>query len=256
MKKPFCIITCVRNESHFLPLWIKYYSQTFSHEDMFVIDNDSDDGSTEDISCNIIPFHSEYSLDYQVLVDKVNEVSKGLLEKYECIVYTDVDEFLVPKGGKNLKSYLEWFVNSGEEYITAYGYDIYHVFEDEGPINLDKPILQQRNSMLVGFDKTLITKKFLNWQIGFHVCNYDQNFGEIYIVHLHYFDFDLHNNRKMMYSRMTTNPDQDSFGWHNRIFNPEGLEDHFRSVRDRRFEWLSEKRSGLVEIPHDIKKAF
>ena len=40
------VLTMVYNESVFLPIWLRYYSRFFAPEDIYVLDHQSDDGST------------------------------------------------------------------------------------------------------------------------------------------------------------------------------------------------------------------
>ena len=37
----------MHNEAVFLPLWLRYYSRFFAPEDIYVLDNETTDGSTE-----------------------------------------------------------------------------------------------------------------------------------------------------------------------------------------------------------------
>src|SRR4029078_6916324 len=40
------VLTIAQNESLFLPVWLGYYSRFFNPDDVYVLDHDSDDGST------------------------------------------------------------------------------------------------------------------------------------------------------------------------------------------------------------------
>ena len=270
MKKNFAIITCVKNESHFLPLWMNYYSRFINVEDIYVIDNDSNDGSTDNLKCNKIPLHLEYSLDYDSIVNRVNSLHEELIEMYEYVIYTDVDEFIIPKDGRTLGNFLDSIKGSDKRFFTTNGYNVYHNIDDEDPIDLNKPILLQRKYMLKnqGYDKTLISKVPMGWSPGFHECRYDNVYFEdedgnphrinetgkpnhedgLYLLHLHYFDLDLHNKKKKGYQNLSINPFQSHFAPHNKIFLEEELVNHFKST-------LSES-SGLIEIPEIIKESF
>ena len=46
-RKRRAVVTMVHNESVFLPIWLRYYSRFFAPEDIYVLDNDSTDGSTD-----------------------------------------------------------------------------------------------------------------------------------------------------------------------------------------------------------------
>ena len=44
-RKRRAVVTIVHNEPVFLPLWLRYYSRFFAAEDIYVLDNQSTDGS-------------------------------------------------------------------------------------------------------------------------------------------------------------------------------------------------------------------
>lgn len=268
MKKNFAIITCVRNESHFLPIWLSYYSKYFENEDIFIIDNDSTDGSTSNLDCNVIDFHTDYFTDAPLLAKRVNELHTELLEKYEFVLYTDIDEFIIPKDGRSLGEFLLEALDSERRFYTCTGYNIYHVIEEEPDLDLGRPILQQRKYMYkdIGYDKTLISRVQPNWGPGFHDANNfdwipvedeDGNVTRIfetgkpnhddgiYLIHLHYFDFKLHHAKKMSFAGSKLHPHQGHMTQQNKIFNEEELTMHFKEqVRDK---------SILETIPDQIK---
>src|ERR1700712_6045729 len=47
-------ITFCRDEGRMLPLWIRYYGGQFGVENLFVVDDNSEDGSTDDLACNVL----------------------------------------------------------------------------------------------------------------------------------------------------------------------------------------------------------
>ena len=268
MKRNFAIITCVRDESHFLPIWLSYYSKYFESEDIFIIDNDTTDGSTSNLDCNVINFHTDYFNDVSVLAKRVNELHTELLESYKFVIYTDVDEFIIPKDGRSLGEFLLEALDSERRFYTCTGYNIYHVIEEEPDLDLGRPILQQRKYMYkdIGYDKTLISRVQPNWGPGFHDANNfdwipvedeDGNVTRIfetgkpnhddgiYLIHLHYFDFKLHHAKKMSFAGSKLHPHQGHMTQQNKIFNEEELTMHFKEkVKDK---------SILETIPDQIK---
>src|SRR5436190_17272313 len=40
-------LTMVQNEAVFLPIWLRYYSRFFGPDDLYVLDHDTSDGSTD-----------------------------------------------------------------------------------------------------------------------------------------------------------------------------------------------------------------
>ncbi|MEO5652825.1 MAG: glycosyltransferase family 2 protein, partial [Marmoricola sp.] len=47
-------ITFCRDEGRMLPLWIKYYGAQFGVENLYVVDDNSEDGSTDDLPCDVL----------------------------------------------------------------------------------------------------------------------------------------------------------------------------------------------------------
>ena len=47
LRKRRAVVTIVHNEPVFLPIWLGYYSRFFAAEDIYVLDNESTDGSTD-----------------------------------------------------------------------------------------------------------------------------------------------------------------------------------------------------------------
>ena len=47
--KKIAAFTLARNEPIFLRVWCNYYGRFFPHEDIFILNNSSDDGSIEEI---------------------------------------------------------------------------------------------------------------------------------------------------------------------------------------------------------------
>ena len=59
MKKKSAVFTIVKNENYFLPIWIKHYKKYFNESDMYVLDHQSNDASTNNLSVNVVPVINE-----------------------------------------------------------------------------------------------------------------------------------------------------------------------------------------------------
>ena len=46
-KKKCAVFTIVKNENYFLPIWLKHYKRYFDNSDIYVLDHQSNDGSTD-----------------------------------------------------------------------------------------------------------------------------------------------------------------------------------------------------------------
>ncbi len=91
----------VHNEPFFLPIWLRYYSRFFAAEDIYVLDNDSTDGSTDRDGFVRIPV-SHDRVDHTWMVRTIEELQHELLERYDVVLVTDVDEIVIahPRAGR------------------------------------------------------------------------------------------------------------------------------------------------------------
>ena len=134
------LITMVHNEAVFLPIWLRYYSRFFAPGDIYVLDNDSTDGSTDRDGFVRIPVVHD-SVDHVWMVRTIEELQHELQERYDVVLVTDVDEIVapVPEWG-TLGAYLDRF---DEESVNCLGYEILHM-PGEAALDVDRPILDQR----------------------------------------------------------------------------------------------------------------
>jgi hypothetical protein len=195
------IITMVHNEPVFLPIWHAYYSRFFRPEDIYVLDNDSTDGSTQRSGFVRIPVVHD-SVDHTWMVRTIEGLQRRLLERYEIVVVTDVDEIIAPAPVRGtLGSYLDDF---DEEWVNCLGYELLHLRDREPPLRLDRPILDQRSSWYFNgaYDKAALATVPMTWRPGFHGRE-DFHFNpdpDLRLIHLHRMDYDLclerHRTRK------------------------------------------------------------
>jgi hypothetical protein len=135
------VITMVHDEPVFLPLWLRYYARWFAPEDIFVLDNETTDGSTDGPGFVRIPVVRD-AVDHEWMVRTIQGLQHELLDRYDVVLVTDVDEIVapVPECG-TLGEYLDAF---DEEWVNCLGYEIIHMRDREPPLDLGRPILDQR----------------------------------------------------------------------------------------------------------------
>ncbi len=186
------VITIVNNEAIMFPIWLTYYSRFFAAEDIYVLDNDSTDGSTASGGFVRIPI-SGRGLDNLWMVAKVQELQHELLDRYDVCVVTDVDEIIAPapKLG-TLDDYLDRF---DEEWVNCLGYEVIHLKEFEDPLRLDRPILDQRRHWFFNdtYDKPAVATSPMSWRPGFHGRT-DLHFRldpDLRLIHLHRMDYEI-----------------------------------------------------------------
>ena len=195
-RQPVCrsraVVTMVRDEPEFLPIWLEYYSRFFAPEDIYVLDHQTSDGSTSRGGFNRVPvvrpvFSERWFTELRA------EFQHGLLRTYDLVVVCDVDEIIapLPKWG-HLGKYLDRF---DEDFVNCRGYELLHVPEREVPLDPGRPVLQQRRHWFRNplYDKPSVATVPMQWGLGFHrradgLVSYDP---DLYLIHLHRMDYDL-----------------------------------------------------------------
>src|SRR4051794_9215604 len=130
LKRDRAIVTMVRNESLFLPIWLSYYSQFFHPEDIYVLDHETNDGSTARRGFVRIPVSRPY-VDLGWFRDIVQQQQHMLLEKYRIFLCTDVDEIVAPDPRiATLADYMDRFE---ADFVNCRGYEVIHLKDAEPP---------------------------------------------------------------------------------------------------------------------------
>ena len=196
------IITIVNNESVLFPIWLRYYARFFAADDIYVLDNESTDGSTVRDGFVRIPVVRD-GLDNLWMVGQVQELQHELLDRYDLVVVTDVDEIVAPTPAHGtLGQYLDRF---DEEWVNCLGYQVIHCQHHEPPLRLDRSILSQRGHWFFDdiYDKPAVATVPMTWRPGFHGRS-DFHFNlepDLRLIHLHRMDYDICLERHRVRSR-------------------------------------------------------
>jgi hypothetical protein len=263
MKKKCAVFTIVKNEDYFLPIWIKHYQRFFDNSDIYVLDHQSDDDSTNNLDVNVVEVINELTFDHQWLVDTVENFQSKLLEEYECVLFAEADEIIYCLE-KPLDEMIDDFLNNTEnDCVRAHGYEIKQ--NNELNISHNDLIIPNRNYWYESgnYSKTLLSKVRLNWIWGFHYpikdksklwsdgnainiefinkkTNKDYN---LFLLHLHRLDFKLMRERHKKRSKW--NHRNDGGGGHNLTDDINTLETYFNDIT-----------AELKEIPEEHKIAL
>jgi hypothetical protein len=186
------------NEEDFFPIWRDHYGRNFEYQNLFVIDDGSVDAlSATDSRINVIRRERKVPFDEKERAKIVSSLVSELLNYYNYVIFTDVDEILVvnPSIGVTLKEYIE---RSNEDFLTPKGFNVLHRFSVESPLNIDEPLFTQRK--YVQFDpwycKTNISRVPLQFSPGFHSTDKPFNLHEkLYLFHLRAFDLGIAQRR-------------------------------------------------------------
>lgn len=214
------VVTIVHDEPVFLPIWLGYYSRFFAPGDIYVLDNDTSDGSTSGGGFVRIPVtHDE--VDHTWMVRTIEGLQHELLGRYDVVLVTDVDEIVAPVPERGtLGEYLDRF---DEEWVNCLGYEILHLRDREPPLDPARPILDQRRHWFFndGYDKAALATVPMSWRPGFHGrSDFQYNLDpDLRLIHLHRMDYDLCLARHRHRSRRAWAPEDAEKGWagHNRI---------------------------------------
>jgi hypothetical protein len=254
-KKKCAIFVMVKNENVFLPIWLKYYSRYIDGRDVYVFDHRSTDGSVQEclknFTFNVIRLDYPLSFDHIWFKFVADTVQKKLFDHYEYVIFTDVDEIILPDINKyrGLDDYIQ---KLDKNYVRCIGYELIHLPDKEKPYNTSQSILSQRRFWYYThwYNKTLISNQPLNWEIGFHeVPDRESNFdNDLMLIHFHKLDFELCWKTSFERARLKW-PQEDIInnrGWQNRLTDVDKFRDYYEG-------WPEGFK--IEEIPEELRKS-
>jgi hypothetical protein len=213
-------LTIVHNEPVFFPVWLGYYSRFFAADDIYVLDHETSDGSTVRDGYVRIPVTHE-TVDHTWMVRTIEEHQHELLDRYDVVLVTDVDEIVAPDPEfGTLGNYIDGFE---EEFVNCLGYELIHLVDREGPYDPSRKVLDQRGYWFANdvYDKPALATEPMRWQPGFHRRE-DGRWRldpDPYMIHLHRMDYEICLARHHYRQGRAWNDRDLALGWarHNRI---------------------------------------
>ncbi|CAF2463298.1 unnamed protein product [Rotaria sp. Silwood2] len=211
------VLTICRSEGVYLSIWLTYYRRYFADEDIYILDNDSTDGSTSKLSVNVIHVHSEKYFDHLWLVDTVQKKVQDLLDNgYKYVLFCEVDEIVVPDPAIYPLGLIDYIKRTNFSVVRVKAYDIRHNVTFEPKLKLNGSILQQRLYWMrhPAYDKPLLTSRSLHWAVGFHTCKEPATKDENLIMfHLQRMDHDFYMKRTSWKSQQNFKMEDLRRGW-------------------------------------------
>jgi hypothetical protein len=185
-------MTMVYNEGAMLRRWLQHYGGHLGHKNLLVLDDGSNDGSTDDIGAAGRIRLPRGEFDDGIRADFVSNLQAALLKFFSAVIYTDCDEFLIPDPRK-FANLAEYIGRTSPDCIRALGLDVFHDRTKEGRLAADVPLLAQRRYCRFYSDmcKPLVTKVPVRWVAGFHAADKAAQVDpELFLIHLKYADYD------------------------------------------------------------------
>ena len=229
------VFTIVQNETRFLPLWLKHYSRHFDRSDIYVLDHDSTDGSTDGLEdhCNVVKVHRDKSFDHMWLKGTVQDFMAFLLRSYSAVLFTDVDEMIAPDPDRypDLPTYM---ARTEGPAACCTGYNVVHYPEEEPALDFNQPVLRQREYWHPSpqYSKRLLGRVPLAWNVGLH-----QEFNvpsaapdpDLLLIHLHRVDYESCLERHRSNASRDWPEDDLAFNlsWHQRVVEGDEFDDWF-----------------------------
>jgi glycosyltransferase involved in cell wall biosynthesis len=148
-------ITPVWNERELLPHFLAHYGPRV--DTIFILDNESDDGSVELArslpNAVVSSFSSggEYrdSIKHQAVESKRAECAG-----YDHVLVVDADEFVVPKDGRRIADVLADLADVRQDFVWTHGFEMFAA-PDDPPYDPSVPLLRQRRH---GFESEKYSK--------------------------------------------------------------------------------------------------
>jgi glycosyl transferase family 2 len=254
------VFTIARDESTFLPIWLEYYGRHYDPADIYVLDNDSSDASTDGLEgrCHVVPVHRAASAgegSASILLwlkGTVEDFQRFLLRSYTTVLFAEIDEFVVPDPARH-PSLGAYIANLEGPAACCSGYNVVH-YPEEPAIDFGRPLLRQRRYWHPSphwYSKRLLSRIPLSWSIGFH-DEYNAPDAkpdpDLCLVHLHRVDYEycLERHRRSAGHQWSANDLQFNLSWHQRIAEPEEFREWFFHGEDL-------EGPGREEIPERIR---
>ncbi|MFT4082385.1 MAG: glycosyltransferase family 2 protein [Nocardioides sp.] len=138
-------VTMVRNEGRMIHKWVDYYGAQLGVDSLVVVDDNSDDGSTDALGCRverIAPITGDFE---PARMKIVNEVGRRLLRKHDAVIFADADEFIVPDPARydDLRGFAA--ARLDRQAVGVMCLNVVHHVATEEALDFTRPVLAQRS---------------------------------------------------------------------------------------------------------------
>jgi hypothetical protein len=139
-------ITMARDEGPMLRRWVEHYARELGGPDsLVVLDDNSSDGSTDDLPCPVIRIPPIGKKPFEPSrMGLLSGLADSLLNVYDAVLFSDADEFVVADPDK-FESIRHLVADrAGQEVLGVVALNLVHA-PSEAPLDPDRPLLEQRH---------------------------------------------------------------------------------------------------------------
>ncbi|MGZ4954863.1 MAG: glycosyltransferase family 2 protein [Bacteroidia bacterium] len=204
------IFTQAFDEGDMLLYWEAFYGKMVGYENLYVLNNGGTDGSCARLNEKTTVINMPAGpVDHDHFAQAHGYFQRFLLLKYEWVMKTDTDEFIVCEG-----DLVETLKNSSHGiYAPETAVAVIHDKDNEAAFNFTGSVCEQRKhfvndgSLLI---RPTITSVPTTWTSGNHKSQ--ENFSTLpgfFTVHLKYFDFDFLLSKNSKWALMKQTPHEE-----------------------------------------------
>ncbi len=197
------VFTQAFNEGDMLLYWERYYGALVGHQNLYVLNNGSTDGSCKRLhpATNVIDMPA-VAVDHVEFAQSHGHFQRFLLMRHQWVIKVDADELLAVEGG--LLAALDQLAPG--TYLPELALEAVHDRASEAPFRFDGSLCRQRSHFVTGtkgLARPLISSVPTSWTPGNHLCYEPSSvLPGFVIVHLKYFDFDFLHAKNAKWAQM------------------------------------------------------
>ena len=231
----YAALTMLWNEPEVLRVWARWYGGQLGAENIYVIDQASQPFAEELLPPGASVIRIPRGMKDEIKrAHFVSDVAGALLRYHEAVIYSDVDEMIVPDPARHagLRAYLA-ATAAERDPVAPTGLEIVQAV-DEAPIDWSRPILSQRHfaRFFSRMCKPLVLRRPAVWTAGFHGTGERARVApDLFLFHLKAVDRD-HSLRRLSLLRDWTRVDSNvvrNMSLHQRTPDEEHLEAYYEA---------------------------
>ncbi len=188
------VLTMVRDEGPMLARWVAHYAAQVGAERLLVVDDNSADGATDDLPCPVVRLPATLRKPFEAArMGIASGIAAGLLDAFDAVAFTDADELLVadPERHAGLRELLA--ARPEADILGALGMNVVHHLAEEGPLDPDRPVSEQRRlaKFLPLMCKPAVKRVPAAWAHASHAVTQPYEVDpDLYMFHLKFADRD------------------------------------------------------------------